>query len=111
MILALHSINLRSLPLSGQGAVKAKKLKIPSSSDFIELLPYNGLGTPRHFQNLSRCSPSGESVWLAELPTNSVDSYVDIEIEGHRVIAFSWSCYRVEINIDSGAVEKSTFTK
>ncbi len=87
-------------------------MPVPGSLDFVRLLPYDGLGRPKHFQNLSRCLASGESVWIAELPTRSEpDSYVEAQIEGNRVIAWSWSCYRVELNIDSGAIEKSFFTK
>ncbi len=89
-----------------------KRIEIPGSSDFIQLIPYDSLGTPKHFQNLSRCLTSGEEVWVADLPTRSEnDAYVDAQLEGERVIAWSWSCYRVELNISSGCIENSTFTK
>jgi hypothetical protein len=51
-------------------------------------------------------------MWVAELPTRSDnDAYVNAQIEAERVIAWSWSCFRVEIDIKSGIIENSTFTK
>jgi hypothetical protein len=51
-------------------------------------------------------------VWVAKLPTRSDnDAYVNVQIEGERVVAWSWSCYRVELNMVSGSIENSTFTK
>jgi hypothetical protein len=92
---------------------KAKRIEIPGSSDFIQLLPYDGLHRPKHFRNLLRCSESGESLWVAELPTGSGDNdaYVNAEVREGRVFAWSWSCYRVELNLDSGTIENSIFTK
>src|SRR5262245_2185280 len=91
--------------------VNARKLRIPDSSDFIQLLPHDTFGASRHFQNLSRCMASGEVVWIAELPTASDDTYTSVEIEDGRLVAWSWSCYRVELNIESGTIENSIFTK
>jgi hypothetical protein len=101
----------RIIPQQMPRPTNVKIMAVPGSSDFIQLLPYDGVGTPKYFQNLSRCSASGESLWIAELPTRSDgDAHVDAQIEGNRIIAWSWSCYRVELSIDSGAVEKSVFT-
>jgi hypothetical protein len=36
---------------------------------------------------------------------------VDAEIRDGRVLAWSWSCFRVELNIESGRIENSIFTK
>lgn len=89
-----------------------KILEVPGSSDFIQLPPFDAPDRPKHFQNLSRCSASKESVWVADLPTRSEpDAYVDVQVEGNRVIAWSWSCYQVELSVDSGAIEKVVFTK
>jgi len=92
--------------------MKAKIMPVPGSSDFIQLLPYDGLLRPKHFQNLSRCSASGKSLWTAELPTRSdSDAYVNVQVDGKQVIAWSWSCYRVELSIETGAIENVVFTK
>jgi hypothetical protein len=93
--------------------MKAKRIAISGSSDFIQLIPYDSLGRPKHFKNLSRCSASGETLWIAELPESpgSNDAYVDAQIENGRLIAWSWSCYRVALNLESGAIENSIFTK
>ena len=90
----------------------ARKLAIAGSSDFIQLVSYDAVGAPKHFENLSRCAASGETVWVAQLPTRSEpDAYTNAQIEGTRVVAWSWSCYRVELNIESGSIENSIFTK
>jgi len=81
------------------------------SPDFIQLLSYRRTHREKNFQNLSRCSASGEPVWIAKLPTSTGDAYIDFEIVGQRVIAWSWSCFRVEMNIETGAIESSIFTK
>jgi hypothetical protein len=93
--------------------VKTKRIEIPGSSDFIQLLPFDQSARPKHFENLSRCSASGESVWRASLPTipGDHDAYVDAEIRDGRLFAWSWSCFRVELNIESGRIENSIFTK
>ena len=70
-----------------------KRIAIPGSSDFIQLVPYDTIGAPKHFENLSRCLASGATVWVAQLPTRSEpDAYTNAQIEGERVIAWSWSC-------------------
>lgn len=92
--------------------MNAKRMSIPGSPDFIQLIPYHSLGRPKHFQNLSRCSTSGRIVWTAELPTRSEnDAYVEAQIEGNQVIAWSWSCFRVKLNLESGVIEDTVFTK
>lgn len=93
--------------------MKAQQIKIPGSSDFIQLLSYDSFGRPKHFKNLSRCSASGETLWIAELPESpgSNDAYVNARIESGRLFAWSWSCFRVELNLESGAIENSVFTK
>jgi hypothetical protein len=101
------------VPSKHENAVKAKRLEIPGSSDFIQLLPYDSFSRPKHFRNLSRCSASGESLWVAELPESpgSNDAYVNAEIKDGRLLAWSWSCFQVELNLQSGAIENSIFTK
>jgi hypothetical protein len=93
--------------------VKAIRIEIPGSSDFIQLVPYDAFGRPKHFRNLLRCSSSGEHLWVAELPTipGENDAYVNAEVENGRLLAWSWSCYRIELNLHSGAIENSIFTK
>jgi hypothetical protein len=111
-MLALHFTTV-ALPNLGSewDVANAKRIGISGSPDFIQLIAYDSFGAPRQFRNLSRCSTSGESVWIAELPTSSGDAYVDAAIEGTRVIAWSWSGYRVEMNIESGTIESSEFTR
>ena len=93
--------------------MKAKRIEIPGSSDFVQLLPFGTPGKPKQFRNLSRYSSSGDPVWTADLPTNVAlsDAYVDVALEDGRLFAWSWSCYRVELNIDTGKIETSVFTK
>lgn len=81
--------------------MKALQIKILGSSGVIQLLPYDSFGRPKHFKNLSRCSASGDTLWIAELPESpgSNDAYVNARIENGRLFAWSWSCFQVELNL------------
>ena len=68
---------------------------------------------PRHAQaqNLKCFTKEGKLVWIAEHPTNSTnDSYTSISFD--KVLkAFSFGCYSVEIDIDTGKILRKVFTK
>jgi hypothetical protein len=51
-------------------------------------------------------------VWVADLPdATGNDAYVAVKFEGGRLVAHSWSCYRVEIDIETGKILSKIFTK
>jgi len=66
--------------------------------------PYGG------FQNLVRVAPDGSIVWRAELPERD-DKYVNANLVGGRVSAYSWSGFDVEIDVDTGMIVSKRFSK
>ena len=47
-----------------------------------------------------------------DLPTSSgPDCYTEAKMYGDRILAFSFSCHRCEIDIETGAIVSKSFTK
>lgn len=64
------------------------------------------------FENLLLLKSDGRVAWRAQLPSpSSTDSYLDFEVKENRLFANSWSCYRVEIDLKTGRILQSEFTK
>jgi hypothetical protein len=63
------------------------------------------------FENLLLLKPDGTALWYAQLPTSSGDAYVDFEVSNSKLFANSWSCYRVEIDVQTGKILQQDFTK
>lgn len=83
-----------------------KILPIPENVDLIVLLSHK---IP--FRNILRCHPDGEIVWQAELATNSNDVYTHVDWNGKSLTANSWSCFYVTLDINTGKILSSEFTK
>jgi hypothetical protein len=84
---------------------------IPQSNDGVVLFDYPLEERHGTFANLIRITPSGTIVFHAELPEKSGDFYVRAEIRDGKLIANSWSCYRVSIDISTGLIIERVFTK
>jgi hypothetical protein len=63
------------------------------------------------FENLIRLSANGAVAWRAALPGSGDDAYVDVHWEGAELLANSFSCFRVQVDVDSGRIVKRMFTK
>ena len=63
------------------------------------------------FRNLLRIDANGSIVWEAELPDLGADAYAKVAVRDRRLVGWSWTAYIVEINWDTGKIEKQTFTK
>ena len=101
------SENLRSNSGIGFSTFEIKiLLSIPNSEDSIVMLNYK-----QAFQNIFRCSPNGSIVWMAELPEKSGDVYTNLEWHEQRLRAFSWSCFSVILDVETGKILSSVFTK
>ena len=81
------------------------------NSDIILLVPHDQGPMDKPFYNLARYTSNAVLVWTAELPESGTDSYVDAELKDGKLSANSWSCWFVEININTGKIIKSKFTK
>jgi len=65
-----------------------------------------------NFRNLIRISVGGGVVWRAELPAGQAnDAYVDVHWEDRLLVAHTWSANRVVIDVDTGRISATTFTK
>lgn len=64
-------------------------------------------------RNLMRVSASGDIVWKASLPFVSAipDCFVEIRLEGGKLIANTYSCYLVAVDIEDGRSTVLAFTK
>jgi len=82
----------------------------PDGQDIILLFepPQRGYKT---VGNLVRVTTVGEVIWWAELTDTGTDDYVAISIDAGRILAWSWSCYRCEIDPRTGRILSRTFTK
>ena len=85
-----------------------KFIAVPASSNWLILLDH--MFTPRHSSNLLCVDGNGVERWRASLPT-SPDSFVDVKAVENSIFAWTWSCYRLEINVDTGATISMEFTK
>ena len=69
----------------------------------------------RDGRNLIRTDQSGREMWRAE-PTHygdrgTEDCFTKMDWDGHHLTAFTWTCYRVAIDIETGVVTTIGFTK
>lgn len=68
----------------------------------------------RDGRNLIRTDASGSEMWRAE-PTffgsGQEDCFTQFERQGEGLVAWTWSGYRVSVNLGTGAVQTLEFTK
>ncbi len=81
-------------------------LSVPHSDDSIVMLHYK-----KEFRNVLRCSSNGSVVWVAELPQQSHDVYTNLDWHEQKLRAFSWSCFSVILDVETGKILSSVFTK
>jgi hypothetical protein len=91
---------------------------LPGTDDAIAVLnweagPRNPLGNVKSWPNLIRVRPDGTVVWrtLASIGSGEPDFWVSLHITDRGVFANTWSCYRRQLDQDSGRVLASMFTK
>jgi len=63
--------------------------------------------------NLVAFDVDGREVWRADarLGQNRDDTWVDVRIRDDKLEAFTWTCYRVELDQQIGEVLSSLFVK
>jgi len=69
----------------------------------------------RDGRNLIRTDNNGQEVWRAK-PTHfgesgTEDCFTKMVWDGRELTAFTWTCYRVAIDIEGGTVTTLNFTK
>ena len=63
--------------------------------------------------NLYCINQNIEIEWFAQIGKNEdgIDSYVGFSAKGNRVYANTWNCFRIELDINTGFIVSSVFTK
>jgi outer membrane protein assembly factor BamB len=69
-------------------------------------------GQVKNDRNLFCVDAAGTTIWIAETPDRSgPDAYVSLRVVDGRVVANSWSCYRVVLDDSTGEILETVFTK
>jgi outer membrane protein assembly factor BamB len=64
------------------------------------------------FENLRCLDAEGRTVWIAQLPANTVvDGFVAVRIERGSAIATTWSGHALTLDVDTGRIVGSEFVK
>ena len=85
-------------------------IPIPDSDDTLDLAPTDdGLG---YAASITRRGADGSVRWTA-IPSEGTtrDAWMAVRLEGPRVIANSWSCYLVQLDLETASEVARTFTK
>ena len=85
-------------------------MPIPDSDDTLDLAPADdGLG---YAASITRRGNDSSIRWKAIPPEGEPqDAWTAVRLEGPRVIANSWSCYLVQLDLETGGEIARTFTK
>jgi hypothetical protein len=85
-------------------------LPVPGTPDAIVLLSPDAQLNGR-FGNLLRMSPDGSVSWQVEPPFQNDDAFVAVAWVGDKLIANTWSCFRVAVDVNTGRLLETLFTK
>jgi hypothetical protein len=85
-------------------------MPIPGSDDTLDLAPTDdGLG---YAASITRRGADGSVRWTAIPPVGTPqDAWMAVRLEGLCVIVNSWSCYSVQLDLETGSEVARTFTK
>jgi hypothetical protein len=85
-------------------------IAISGSEDILELAPTaDGFG---YTASVTRRRRDGSAVWTALPPrTEMDDAWAAVRVVGRQVVANSWSCYELRLDLDTGAEIARLFTK
>jgi len=85
-------------------------MPIPDSDDTLDLAPADdGLG---YAASITRRGNDSSIRWKAIPPEGEPqDAWTAVRLEGPRVIANSWSCYLVQLDLETGGEITRTLTK
>lgn len=87
-----------------------RTVPIPDSDDTLDLAPTDdGLG---YTASITRRGTDGSVRWTAMPPEGAPqDAWTAVRLEGARLIATSWSCYLIQLDLETGSEIARTFTK
>ncbi len=90
-----------------------KSIALPGTSDAIVLWKaVHNRHNARNDYNLVRLDSRGEIIWTAQLPElTNPDDFVDVSFHGNVLAANTWSCFLVTLDVNTGKLLTSAFTK
>jgi hypothetical protein len=83
---------------------------IPGQSDALVILDWAGR-TPGAFGNLLRLRPDGTPAWVAALPWEGDDFFTEFRLSDGVIHAWTWSCFRVSVDLETGRLGEPVFVK
>jgi hypothetical protein len=85
-------------------------IPIPASDDELELAPTSdGFG---YTARITRRRSDGSAAWTALPPLGEhQDAWTTIQLQGHQLVANSWSAFEVHLDLNTGTEISREFTK
>lgn len=82
-------------------------VELPGDQGHLDLEPtHDG-----YFARITCRRPDGTTAWQALPPGDDRDAWTDVSVDGARVSASSWSCWRLKFDVTSGQEIERIFTK
>jgi hypothetical protein len=81
-------------------------VELPDGSR-LELVPADS----EYASAIVRREPDGSVTWRAPPPEGGQDAWVRVRLQDEAVVANSWSCWLVRLDVTTGAIIERTFTK
>ena len=93
----------------GHNGSHGPEIPIPGSGDVLELAPTpDGLG---YIASVIRRRSDGSAARMAPPRDDTDNGWTAVRVDGQQVIASSWSCFEVRLDLNSGREISRTFTK
>ena len=83
---------------------------LPCGDDHIVLLDYHEASQSKVWANLRRVRSTGDIVWAASTPSSS-DIFTDVDWRDGRLVAWTWECFIITVDQETGRPVEVTFTK
>ena len=83
---------------------------LPCGDDHIVLLDYHEASQSKVWANLRRVRSTGDIVWAASTPSSS-DIFTDVDWRDGRLVAWTWECFMITVDQETGRPVEVIFTK
>jgi hypothetical protein len=83
---------------------------LPCGDDHIVLLDYYQASQSRVWANLRRLKSNGDVVWAASTPSSS-DIFTEVDWRDGRLVAWTWECFMITVDQETGRPIEVVFTK
>ena len=83
---------------------------LPCGDDHIVLLDYHEASQSKVWANLRRVRSTGDVVWAASAP-NSSDIFTNVDWRDGRLVAWTWECFMITVDQETGRPVEVIFTK